>query len=135
MFVIWQWQIGFLMQVYTFKYKKINTSIDLSKISKVNGNFVLWVNSSYFNFSASYLKYKLFTSCFCPWVFWLLWKPKLFFQTFITTKISIFWEILSGNIVQYLICYNFPTICSVRILLPSNRQTSDILTEHTVRKL
>ena len=47
-----------------------------------------------------YLKYKLFTWCFCPWVFWLLWKPKLFFQTFITTKISIFWEILSGNIAQ-----------------------------------
>ena len=36
-----------------------------------------------------YLKYKLFTRCFCPWVFRLLWKPKLFFQTFITTKISI----------------------------------------------
>ena len=47
-----------------------------------------------------YLKYKLFNWCLCPWVFWLLWKPKLFFQTFITTKISIFWEIFSGNIAQ-----------------------------------
>ena len=47
-----------------------------------------------------YLKYKLFTWCFCPWVFWLLWKPKLFFWTFITTRISIFWQILSGNIAQ-----------------------------------
>ena len=47
-----------------------------------------------------YLKYKLFNWCFCPWVFWLLWKPKLFFRTFITTRISIFWRILSGNIAQ-----------------------------------
>ena len=53
----WQWQIGFLMQVYTFKFKKINTSIELSKNSSVNGNFALWVNSSYPNFSASYAIY------------------------------------------------------------------------------
>ena len=64
-----------------------------------------------------YLKYKLFTWCFCPWVFRLLWKPKLFFWTFITTRISIFWRILSGNIAQNQIL--FPTVCSVRILLVS----------------
>ena len=27
-----------------------------------------------------YLKFKLFTWCFCPWVFWLLWIPKNFFE-------------------------------------------------------
>ena len=47
-----------------------------------------------------YLKYKLFTLYFCLWVFRLLWKPKLFFWTFITTRISIFWQILSRNIPQ-----------------------------------
>ena len=33
----------------------------------------------------------------------------------ILAKISIFWEILWGNIAQNQICYNFPKICSVRI--------------------
>ena len=37
-----------------------------------------------------YLKYKLFNWCLCPWVFRLPWKPKLFFWTVITAKISIF---------------------------------------------
>ena len=49
--------------------QKINTSIDLSKNSKVKGIFVLWVNSSYFNFSASYTMVFLKTLvCLSPWL-------------------------------------------------------------------
>ena len=40
-----------------------------------------------------YLKYKLFNWCLCPWVFRLLWKPKLFFQASMTARISKFWQI------------------------------------------
>ena len=49
--------------------QKINTSIDLSKNSKVKGIIVLWVNSSYFNFSASYTMVFLKTLvCLSPWL-------------------------------------------------------------------
>ena len=37
--------------------------------------------------------------------------------TFIKTRISIFWQISSGNIAQNSTCYNFPTVCPVRLLL------------------
>ena len=43
-----------------------------------------------------YLKYW----CFCPWVFWLPWKTKLFFWSVITAKISMFSPMLWGNIAQ-----------------------------------
>ena len=49
--------------------QKINTSIDLSKNSKVKGIFVLRVNSSYFNFSASYTMVFLKSLvCLSPWL-------------------------------------------------------------------
>ena len=49
--------------------RKINTSIDLSKNRKVNGIFVLWKNSSCFNFSASYTRVFLKTLvCLSPWL-------------------------------------------------------------------
>ena len=52
-----------------------NNSLNWRKVFKCL-NFILQI---------WYLKYW----CFCPWVFRLLWKPKLFFQTFIATRISL----------------------------------------------
>ena len=71
----------------------------------------------YFIWQIRYLEHNLFTWCLCPWVFWLPWKPKLYFLTLITAKISIFSFMLWGNIVQDEICNNFPTVYSVRISL------------------
>ena len=67
-------------EIFFLQWCSWHNSLNWSKVSKcLNFIWQTW-----------YLKYKLFTLCFCPWVFWLLWKPKLFFRTFITTRISIF---------------------------------------------
>ena len=84
LFIIYSWIDYFCSIIITIylhlQWGSWNNSLNWRKVFKC----------LYFIWQTLYLKYTLFASCFCPWVFWLLWKPKLFFRTFITTRISIF---------------------------------------------
>ena len=84
------WNMHFIVTCVFVQWGSWNNSLNWRKVFKcLNFIWQTW-----------YLKYMLFNWCLCPWVFWLPWKPKLFFWTVITAKISIFSQMWWGNITQ-----------------------------------